>query len=120
MFIAEKRHKTYYVRNEVNGKWILDVVERETAVVTQRVRDAENAVMQDLTTADNRHMTSGMPEPTFEVMLYAIGDSLSDLVCADEDQNGEDMDDDANDTMLGKLSEDDELGWVICTISKIV
>ena len=53
-------------------------------------------------------------------MLNAIGDSLSDLASSDHKQDGEDKEVDEDDTELSKLSDDDEPGWVIGTISKIV
>jgi len=53
-------------------------------------------------------------------MLNDIGDSLRDLACSEDEEDGEDEDDDDEDTVLGKLSEDDEPGWVMSTISKMV
>jgi len=53
-------------------------------------------------------------------MLNAIGDSLSDLASSDDEQDGEDEEDDEEDTELGKLSDDDEPGWVMGTITKTV
>jgi hypothetical protein len=53
-----------------------------------------------------------------EKMLVAIGDSLRDLVCSDDGEDGEDEDDEVTDP--GMLSEDDEPGWVLGTITKIV
>jgi len=50
--------------------------------------------------------------------MFAIGDSLRDLASSDDQDNGEDEDDE--DTEVGKLREDDEPGWVVGTISKIV
>ena len=52
--------------------------------------------------------------------MKAIGDSLSDLASSENGEDGEDEDDDEEDTELGKLSEDDEPGWVMGTISKTV
>ena len=51
-------------------------------------------------------------------MLVAIGDSLSDLASSDDGEDGEDDDDE--ETEQGKLSEDDEPGWVMGTITKTV
>jgi hypothetical protein len=51
-------------------------------------------------------------------MLVANGDSLSDLASSDDGENGEDEDDE--ETEQGKLSEDDEPGWVKSTITKTV
>jgi len=53
-------------------------------------------------------------------MSNAIGDSLSDLASSQDKEDGEDKDDDEEDTELHKLSEDDEPGWVMGTISKRV
>ena len=117
---AEKRQETHFLSNEEREKWIEDFVERETAVARKRVQDAETAIMQDMTTAENGGATTGKPETTFEEMLNAIGDSLSDLASSDDEQDGEDEEDDEEDTELGKLSDDDEPGWVMGTITKTV
>jgi len=95
-------------------------VERETAVARKRVQDAETALMQDMMTAENECATTGKPETTFEEMLNPIGDSLSDLASSHDEQDGEDKEDDEEDTELGKLSDDDEPGWVMGTITKTV
>jgi len=63
-------------------------------------------------------LTSRKPENTFEQMLVAIGDSLSDLASSDNGEDGED--EEVEETEQGKLSEDDEPGWVMCTITKMV
>jgi len=62
--------------------------------------------------------TTTKPETTFQEMLNAIGDSLSDLASSEDEEDGDDEDDDEEDTELGKLSEDDEPGCVIGTMSK--
>jgi len=95
-------------------------VERETAVARKRVQDAETAIMEDMTTAENWGATTGKPETMFEEMLNAIGDSLSDVASSDDKQDREDEEDDEEDTELGKLSDDDEPGWVMGTITKTV
>jgi len=53
-------------------------------------------------------------------MLIAIRDSLSDIASSDDGEDGEDEDDDEDDPELGNLSEDDEPGWVMGTISQTV
>jgi len=119
---AEKWRETYCLSNEEKEKWIEDYVERETAVPSKRVQDAETAIMQelkDMTTAESVGATTRNAETTFEEMLNAIRDSLSNLACSNNEQDGEDKDDDDN-TELGKLSDDDEPGWVMGTISKTV
>jgi len=63
--------------------------------------------------------TTTKPKTTFEEMLYAIGDSLSDLASSKDEEDGKNEDDEEH-TELGKQSEDDEPGWVMGTISKTV
>jgi hypothetical protein len=63
-------------------------------------------------------LTSRKPEKTFEEMLVAIRDSLSDLARSDDVEDGEDEDDE--ETEQGKLSEDDKPSWVMGTITKTV
>jgi len=70
-----------------------------------------------MTHAEIAGLTPREPEKTFEEMMAAIGDSLSDLASSD---NGEDGEDEDEETELGTLSEDDEPGWVMGTISKTV
>jgi hypothetical protein len=47
-------------------------VERETAVTGKQFHDPDSAIMQDMTTAENRCATTGNPETTFEQMLNSI------------------------------------------------
>jgi len=53
-------------------------------------------------------------------MLNANGDSLRDPARSEAEEDGDDEDYDEEDTVLGKLSEDDEPGRVMGTISKMV
>jgi len=96
-------------------------VERETTVARKRVEDAATAIKQekvDMGIAENRGLTTGEQKKTFEEMMATSGDSLSDLWSSDDEEDGEDEDDE--DTELGKLSKDDEPGWVMGTISTMV
>ena len=116
---AETRRETHFLSNEENEKWIEDYVERETAGARRRVEDAEAAVQQeqdDITHAEIAGLTSREPEKTFVEMLVAVGDSLSDLASSDDGGDGEEEDDE--ETKQGKLSDDDEPGWVMGTITK--
>jgi len=118
---AEKRRETHFLSNEEKEKWIEDYVERETAGARKQVEDAEAAVQQeqdDMTHAEIAGLTSREPEKTFEEMLVAIGDSLSDLSSSDDGEDEEEEDDE--ETEQGNLSEDDEPGWVMGTITKTV
>jgi len=98
-------------------------VGRETAVARKRVEDAETVIEQeqdDMRNAETAGLTTTKPGTTFEEMLNAIGDSLSDLATSENGEDGEDEDDDETDPAGGKLSKDDEPGWVMGTISKMV
>jgi len=58
------------------------------------------------------------PEKTFQYIIFAIRDSLSDLASSNAGEDGDDEDD--TETEQGKLSVDDEPGWVTGTIAKTV
>jgi hypothetical protein len=118
---AEKRRETHFLSNEENQKWIEDYVEGETAGERKRVEDAKAALQQeqeDMKHAGIAGLTNREPENTFEEMMVAIGDSVSDLATSDIGDDGEYEDD--TETELGKPSEDDERGWVMGTINKTV
>jgi len=53
-------------------------------------------------------------------MLNAIADSLSDLTCSNVGEDMEDDDDYEEQAQQGKLSKDDESGWVMGTVTKTV
>ena len=94
-------------------------MERETAVAWKRVEDAETALKQeqkDMRSAESRGLTSREPRLMFEEMMDPIGDSLSELPSSGNEEDGEDD----KDMEQGKLSKDDEQGWVMGTISKTV
>jgi len=98
-------------------------VDRETAVARMRVQDVETAIVQEqehMRHVEKARSTTTKPGTTFEEMLNAIRDCFSNLSSSDNEEDGEDKDDDEEDTELGKLSEDDEPGWVMGTISKTV
>ena len=88
-----------------------------------RVEDAEKAIKQEqegMRNAGNTGLTTTKPETTFEEMLNAMGDSLSDFASSDDREDVEDEDDHEEDPELGKVSEDDEPGGVMGTISETV
>jgi hypothetical protein len=76
--------------------------------------------MQDMMTTANGGATTGKPETKFEEILNSIGDSLNDLASSDDEQDEEVVKDDEEDAELGKISDDDEPGWVMGTITKTV
>jgi len=84
-----------------NEKWIEDFVDRVTAVARKHVQDAETAVMkeqEDMRDAVKAGSTTRKPEKSFEEMLYAMGDCLSDLSSSDDKEDGEHDRDDAENT----------------------
>jgi hypothetical protein len=54
----------------------------------------------------------------FEEMLFAIGDSVSDVASSDDGEDGEDKNDEKH--QQGKLSEDDQPCWLRGTITTTV
>jgi hypothetical protein len=62
--------------------------------------------------------TNREPEKTFDEIMVAMGDSLSNVACSDDGEDAEDEDD--QDIEQGMLSEDDNPSWVIGTITKTV
>jgi len=114
---AEKWRETHFVRNKSKEKWIEDYLENETTGSGKRVEDAEAAVQQvqeEMNHAEITGLTNEEPEKTFKEMIVAIGDSLSDLAKSDDVEDEEHEDDE---TGQGKLSDDDEPGWVMGTIT---
>jgi len=119
--VAENRRETHFLSNEEKETWIEDFVERETTGARKRVEDAEAAVQQEQDDIRNNELaglTSRKPEKTFEEMLITIGDSLNELASSNDAEDGEDEDDE--ETEKGKLSEDDEPGRLMGTITKTV
>jgi len=116
----EKRLEVIFLSNEAKEKSIEDYVERETALARWGVQDAGTAIMQDMTTAANRGATTGKLKTTIKEMLNAIGVGLSNLASSDDVQNGEDEAGDEEDTEPSKLSDHDEPGRVMGTITKMV
>jgi len=120
---AKRRHKTHISSNKEMEKWIEENVARETNVARKRVEDADTAIKQaqeEMRNAENVGLTPTKPETTFEEMLIAIRDSLSDLATSDDREDEEDKDDDEYNSELGNLSEDDDPGWVMGKIPKTV
>jgi hypothetical protein len=118
---AEKRRETHFLSNEEKEKWIEDYVERETAGARKRVEDAEAEVQHeqdDMPHAEIVGLTSRESEKTFEEMLVAIGDSVSDLASSNNGEDEEDEDDE--ETEQRNSSEDDEPSGVMGTITKRV
>jgi hypothetical protein len=120
-FVAEKQQETHLLSNEEKEKLFEDFLERETAEARKRVKHPEAAVQHeqdDMPDAEIAGLTSREPEKTFEEMLVAIGDSLSDLASSDDGDDGEEEDDEQ--TEQRNLSEDDKRCWVMGIITKTV
>jgi hypothetical protein len=120
MLAAEKRRETHFSSNEQKVEWIEEYVERETAGARKRVEDAEAAVQHEqdnMVHAEITRLMSRESAKTFDQMMADIRDSLSDLASSDD---GEDEEDENEETAQGKLSDDDEQGWGMGTISETV
>jgi hypothetical protein len=113
--------ETHFWRNDAKQTWIDDDVERETAGSRKHLEFAEAVVQQkqeEMEHTEITGLTNWKPKKTFEESFVAIWDSLSDLSSYDDEEDGEKEDDAV--TKQGKLSQDDEPGWVIGTITTIV
>jgi hypothetical protein len=66
-------------------------------------------------TAENPGLTATEHKVTFQEMMVAFRDSLSNLTRSDNGKDGEDTYNDV--TESGKLSEYDDPGWVMDTLS---
>jgi len=120
-FVAGTQWETNILSNIEKEKWIEDDVDGETTVARPRVADTETATKQerqDMRNADKAGLTTTKPETTSEVMLIAMGDGPSNLPSPDDGEDGDCEDDDEGDPDQGKLSEDDEPGWVLSMITK--
>jgi len=119
---AEKKWETHFLSFKEKEQWTEDYVERMTAVAIKRVQDGERAIKQnreDMSRVEKAGLTTRKPKKTFEEMLNAIGGSMNDCASSNHVKYAEDQEDD-KDTEQGKLSEDDEPGWVMGTISNTV
>jgi len=70
------------INNEEKEQYIKDYINSETTVPRKPVEDGEIVIMQeheDVRNAEKMGLTPSKSEKTFEVMLNAIGDSLSEL-----------------------------------------
>jgi len=104
-------------------EWTKHYVDTETTVASKRVQDAGTAIMQeqeDKSNAGKPGSTTRKPEKTFDEMMNAIEDSVSNLGRSDNEEHGEDEDNDEEGKVLGKLSLDEDPGWVMGTISTTV
>jgi len=70
--------------------------------------------------AEKRGSTTGQPNKSFEGMMNAITDSLSDVASSDDEEDGEDEAVDDEDTVQGKQSQCGKPGRVMCTVSKTI
>jgi hypothetical protein len=118
---AETWRETQFLCNREKEKWIKDEVEWETAGARQRVKDPEATNRQqkeDMERAENSGLTASEPEEMFHEIIVPVWNSLSDIASSDDGVDGEDGNNE--ETEQGKLSEDDEPGWVMDTIYKMV
>lgn len=70
--------------------------------------------------ATNVRLTTTKPDTMFGTILNAIKDSLSILACPDKGEDGERKDYYTEDSVLGKLNNDDGPGCLMNTYSKNV
>jgi hypothetical protein len=84
----------------------------------KRVEDTEAVVQQeqeDMRKGENLGLMNMDPKKIYQEMMVAIRDSVSDLAGSDDGEDGDDMDD--KEPELGWLSDNDEPGLMIHTIT---
>jgi len=111
----------HFLSTNEREKWIENYVESETTGARKQVQDGEVAISQqqkDTETAEKMGLTPRDPTIVFHKMMSSFGDSLSDIASSNDGENGEVEDDEEREQ--GQLSKDDEPGWVMGTISKMV
>jgi len=94
--LPQQRVDIHIVSNEDEEEWIVDYVDTETTVARKRVQAAETAIMkehEDISNAKKVGLTTRKPKKTFDEMLNAIGDRLSNLACSDDEEDSEDKTD---------------------------
>jgi len=108
-----KGRETHFLSNEEKEKWIEDYSDWATAVVSNQLEDAETAIeheQKDIRNAEKPGLTTRKSETTYQYMLNAIGDSLSDVASQDARDDGNDEDDEEENAELGQLNDNDEPG----------
>jgi len=104
-------------RNGSRSMWIEWLLWQENENMTQRQRLDNSRKKWDMLERQDRHPKSA--KKTLQEVSNAIGHSLSDLASSDSKEHGKVKEND-HVTELGKLSKDDEPGWVMSTITKTV
>jgi hypothetical protein len=118
---AGKMKETQSMGKEEKERWIANYVERETLAARKRVEEAQAAVQR----AQNKSEKSENELPavvrqqqTFEEMLDAIGDSLSDVASSDDDLEEEEEEEDDDEDSVAE--DEAEPGWVAGSIPQSV
>ena len=89
---TEERNERHILSNEEKEKLIKDYVDRETAVARKLVQDTETAIMQEqeqMGTVEKVQSTTTKAKISFERILNAVADGLSDLASCEDEEDGE-------------------------------
>jgi hypothetical protein len=89
-------------------------------VARKRDQDTKAVIVEEqehMGNVEKERSTTTTPDLTCEKMLDAFGGNLNNLASSKDEEDGEDKHYDEDDTGLGKLSEDDEPGWVTGTMT---
>jgi len=72
---VEKRWEPHYLSKQAKEKWIKDYVERETAVATEQVKEAETVIMheqENLRNVENAWPKTTQPEAVWAILQIPI------------------------------------------------
>jgi len=120
---VERRRKSHFSTIEQKENWIKDHVDSDTAVARQQVADSETVIKQeqeDMRHAEKAGLTTRKPKKTFEEILNAIRDSLTNLASSDDAEDPEDEEDNHTNAALRNLTDDDKPGCVMERITRTV
>jgi len=117
---VEKLCEMHNLSNDKRDKWIEDYVETETAGGRNGVEDAEAAfqkTQENMNHAEAARLTRREPKKTYDEMHFATIDRLCDLASSDSMEDEDDVDEEIG---QGIMSEDDETGWLMGTITTTI
>jgi hypothetical protein len=99
-----------------------DYVDRETAAARRRVDVAETVIEQEknnMRITAQAGLTTRKSKTVFKEIFNSIGDSLRDLACSTNGEDGEGGHNNEENTELGTMTKDEQPRWVVGAISKL-
>jgi hypothetical protein len=99
----------HILSNKEKEKCMDNYVDREVSVARQHFEAAETAIVyvqEDMRKPQEARLTSRKPEIQYQEMSKVVGDNLSYHGCSDDEEDGDEKQDNKDNPLWGKLSED--------------